>query len=98
MNSNSILTSGHRELGDFQFSLKTMILAVGCVAVLIPLFKYEAGPRNHFGVFSPHFTALMATIYFWKYLIVQSRMSRFGRQTAFAILLVAALPFVYWQC
>lgn len=84
--------------GQIQFSIKTLLLAVFCVAFLMILFQDDAGSRNHFGVFSPHFSALMATIYLWKYLIIQSRMLRSVRQMAFAILLVAAVPFVYWQC
>ena len=74
------------------------MLATLSIAVLMILFQNEAGSRNHFGVFSPHFSALMATIYFWKFRIIRSGASRYARQVAFSVLLFAALPFVYWQC
>ena len=81
-----------------QFSIRTVMLATINLAVLMVLFREEAGSRNHFGVFSPHFSALMASIYFWKYMIIQSGASRFDRREAFGVLLFVAVPFVYWQC
>ncbi len=83
---------------QLQFSTKTLLMAVSSVAVLTVLYQHEAGPRNHFGVFSPHFSALMATIYFWKYRIAKSGVCRSDRGIAFILLLAAAMPFVYWQC
>ena len=98
MHSNSFARQKIFSFNEIQFSIKTMLLAISCVAVLMMLFQHEAGSRNNYGVFSPHFSALMAMICFWKYLIIRMRAPQNVRRAAFVLLLVSAMPFVYWQC
>ncbi len=98
MDSRYLLARYGNPYLQVQFSTRTLLLAIVTVAALVTLFKEEAGPRNHFGVFSPHYSALMAAIYFWKFMIIRSGFNRYVRQTAYIVLLMATLPFLYWQC
>ena len=81
-----------------QFSTQTILLATLFFAALITFFQDSAGSRNYFGVFSPYVSTLLATIYFWKWLILRSGWCRSDRRRAYWILLACLLPFVYWRC
>ena len=97
-NMQDVLTTRSIDTGKTTVSS----FAVGLVftaAILNEFFSIDPIKlRSSYGIFSPYYSMMLATIYGWKFVIAKQAISRDTKELKFFCLLAVMLPFLYWRC